>query len=407
MRNYLIITLFVISSVAATAQDWGIKFNGFAKTDVMLDTRQTTAFREGHFYLFPSGEKKSADGEDLNEGLSLHMLSIQTRITGKITAPDFLGAKSTGLIEGEFFGTSDNDMNGFRLRHAYVDLNWGESILRIGQYWHPLFIDDAFPKTIAFNTGAPYQPFARNPQIKYTLVPDNSFEISAALIGERDFSSVGPTYTGPSNEYLRSSAIPMANLGLKYKSSSVIIAGNANYKSLRPRIATTKNIKTDEKVNSIIANALIKVMPSDDFYFTVQGLYGQNAYDMTMLGGYVSTIVDTAKGLEEYKPLNMFSTWLDMQYGKELSVGLFVGYSANLGISEEVKIANIYARGGDVDNLLRISPRIAYKEGNVQLAAELDYSQAAYGTTNMTNGKVENTKNINNIRMLLAAYIFF
>ncbi len=408
MAKFFTTFLIVISTFALQAQDFGIKFSGFAKTDVFLNTRKSSEIREGHFYYYPTNISKDAEGNDKNEFLNFNMLSIQSRLTGKISAPDFLGAKTSGVIEFEFFGTSDADINGLRMRHAALDLDWGSTKLKIGQYWNPLFIEDAFPKVVAFNTGAPYQPFSRNPQIRLALLPSKNFEINLAAMSQRDFSSLGPN--GGSSEYLRNSPLPIVNLGVKVRSSSVFFAANGQYKVIRPRIssATGAGYENTETVSGLIANALVKVSPSDDFYFTVHGLYGQNATDMLMLGGYVSTVLDASKGTEKYYPLNIISSWLDMQYGKNLAVGLFAGYSKNLGASEEnINIIANYARGADIDQLLRISPRITYQEGKVMLAAELDYSQAAYGNQNITNGKVENTTNVSNIRLLLAAYLFF
>ena len=61
---------------------------------------------------------------DINAKSGFNILSIQSRLTGKITGPDAFGAKTSGQLEGEFFGTADSDVNGFRLRHAFVKLDW-------------------------------------------------------------------------------------------------------------------------------------------------------------------------------------------------------------------------------------------------------------------------------------------
>ena len=67
-------------------------------------------------------------------------------------------------IEAEFFGTSDADLNGFRLRHGYLKLDWPHSELMVGQFWHPMFVTESFPDVVSFNTGAPFQPFNRSPR---------------------------------------------------------------------------------------------------------------------------------------------------------------------------------------------------------------------------------------------------
>jgi hypothetical protein len=211
-RNIVLILLIttIISHVAAQETDpgWGIKFSGFVKTDVFYDTRQSSAsngIREGHFYLYPDNVLYDAAMKDLNANPSFHILNIQTRLKGDISGPDAFGAKTSGAIEAEFFGTNESDLNGFRLRHAYVKMDWQKTILIIGQTWHPMFPAESFPGTISFNTGAPFTPFSRNPQVRVTRKFSHvSFTLTA--YAQRDFTSSGPD--GASNKYMRNSGLP-------------------------------------------------------------------------------------------------------------------------------------------------------------------------------------------------------
>lgn len=394
------ILLLIVFPYILSAQDWGIRFNGFVKTDAMFDTRQNVTAREGHFLLFPM-DVKEIEGGDVNETMNFNMLSIQTRITGKITAPDFLGAKTTGIIEGAFFGHTNPDINGFRLRHATVNLDWGTSELLIGQYWTPLFIDEAFAKSISFNTGTPFQPFSRNPQIRYTYKADK-FHVNIAAYTERDFASMGPE--GETSTYLRNAVLPVLNFGLKYNTGSILFAANANYKSLRPRLQTALNHIDENKVEALTFNGVVKYY-TDDFFVTLQGLYGQNTSALTMLGGYGVSAEDSATGMWEYTPLNTFSGFIDMEYGKVWKVGLIGGFSKNLGADKDI-VGNVYARGANIDNVLRISPRLSYRTGMTQFSTEIEMTQASYGTPNM-KGVVENTRDVMNIRLLFAALLFF
>ena len=127
-KNLFILLLAIILPALSFAQDtkFGIKFSGFVKTDIYWDTRQTVSVREGQFMLYPANEKLDADGNDINAKANFNMLSIQTRLRGTITGPDALGAKTSGVIEGAFFGNINTDINGFRLRHAFVKLDWGK-----------------------------------------------------------------------------------------------------------------------------------------------------------------------------------------------------------------------------------------------------------------------------------------
>ena len=188
--------LSLLASIIANAQDSkevpkpGINFSGFVKTDIFYDTRQTGCIREGHFLLYPENKLPDSYGNDINARANFNILSIQSRLKGSITGSDAFGAKTSGLIEADFFGNENanfSDVNGFRIRHAFVKLNWKSTELMAGQYWHPMFIAESFPGVISFNTGAPFQPFSRNPQIRLTQSFGNpdflcTFECHPAIV---------------------------------------------------------------------------------------------------------------------------------------------------------------------------------------------------------------------------------
>ncbi len=159
MKTKHLVTVFfglallgVVVATPAAAQDekkppaFGLALSGFVKTDIFYDSRQTTNIREGHYLLYPKGPALGPDGVDANARGALNILSIQTRLAGKITGPDALGAKTSAYIEAEFFGTSDADLNGFRLRHGYLKLSWPRSELMVGQFWHPMFVTESYPR---------------------------------------------------------------------------------------------------------------------------------------------------------------------------------------------------------------------------------------------------------------------
>lgn len=378
-----------------------IKISGFVKSDFFFDSRQVATFREGHFLLYPLNESLDANGEDINAKASFNALSIQSRVTAKLFGPEVLGAKSGGLIEGEFFGTSDADVNGFRLRHAYVTLNWENTALLFGQTWHPMFVTDVFPQVVSFNTGSPFQPFSRNPQIRFTQSFDK-FNLIAALLTQRDITSNGPA--GFSSSYLRNNLIPSAHLQLQYKSESFVTGAGVDYKSLTPRISTTKNYKTDETVSGLSGLLYAKYVFSG-FTWMVEGVYGQNLTDLLMLGGYAVSAVDTITGIEEYTPLNVFSVWTDLSFGKDIQPGLFVGYTKSLGSDD--KIVGAYnTRVSNIDKIFRVTPRVLFNFSKVRFATEVEFTSTSYGSVDEF-GKVNDTKDVLNIRGLMAVYYFF
>lgn len=406
-REAFAILILAASQVSMSAQDegqnWGIKFSGFVKTDIIYDTRQASAanaIREGHFYLYPDDVLYDAQGNDLNANPSFHILNIQTRLRGDITGPDAFGAKTSGAIEAEFFGTSESDLNGFRLRHAYILMDWRHVTLLTGQYWHPMFIAESFPGTISFNTGAPFTPFSRNPQVRITGKL-GAVSLTAAAWSERDFVSSGPD--GNSSKYMRNSGMPGLHFQMKIAAGDIFTTwAGVNYKRIRPELRTSVNAETDVMVGSLSAfgNIRIRTKPLN---IALMGVYSQNASDMVMIGGYaVSEITDQVNQFREYTTLNTANLWIDASTtGKKVAFGLFSGYSKNLG-SVEIITGPAYGRGSDIDHLFRISPRVMITEGKLSFAGEVEATTAAYGTMG-SDGRVSGTRSVTNIRLLLSA----
>lgn len=418
----IVFTLLAFSSLLVNAQDkkeepkYGISFSGFVKSDVFYDTRQNVSIREGHFLLYPENEFMDANNKDINAGSNFNMLSIQSRLRGVITGPEAFGAKTSGVIEADFFGNASaglDDVNGFRLRHGFVKLNWKKTELLAGQYWHPMFIAEAFPAVISFNTGAPFQPFSRNPQVRLTH-KIGPLSLIAAIFSQRDFTSVGPTSStvttaAASSKYMRNSGIPNAHFQIQFKPDSAehVFGAGVDYKTLKPDLYTTvgtKNYKSDQTISSIsaIGFAKLKFKP---ITIILEGVYAQNAYDMVMIGGYaVKEISDTITGKKEFTNLNTGSFWTDIQTnGKKIQVGLFAGYTMNLGSADSIKTASIYARGSNIDNIYRVAPRVVFIAGKLNIALEIEHTVATYGKANGdSKGKVTEGKAIANTRALLA-----
>jgi len=407
MKKLLLAVLFVgcfINIVLAQEKKtFGISFSGFVKSDVIYDTRQTISIREGHFLLYPAPELHDKNHKDVNAKSNFNILSIQTRLTSNLTAPNAFGAKSSGLLEGEFFGHSEGDINGFRLRHAFVKLDWTNISLLVGQTWHPMFVTEMFPGVVSFNTGVPFQPFSRNPQVRLTYTGEN-YKLIAGAMAQRDFQSHGPAEF--SSSYLRNTGIPDIHLQFHYMNTGILLGSGVGYKSLTPRLVTVKKIKTDETVSGVTLIGFAKFI-LDPITIKAQGIYGDNNTDLMQLGGYAVQSTDAITGIEKYTALSNFTAWGEISTGKEIEYALFFGYTKAIGASENITGA-YYGRGTDIDNVLRISPRIQFNSEKNRISAELEYTSASYGKPNNLNkGKVEDLMTVSNIRLLVAFYLYF
>ncbi|MBM3420047.1 MAG: hypothetical protein FJY11_02815 [Bacteroidetes bacterium] len=423
----LFFAAFASAQTLSEPPKYGISFSGFLKTDYFLDTREGVSIREGHFLLFPRNISPDANGNDIYASPSFNFLSIQTRLTGRITAPDAFGAKVSGILEADFFGNENAafiDANGFRLRHAYAKLNWEKTELIAGQFWHPLFIPACFSGVISFNTGAPFQPFSRNPQARLTY-KTGKLSVTGVMSAQRDFASPGGSTP------LRNSATPIVSglISFETMNSSTgkgFLAGaGADYKTIQPFQTTTlllQSFITDEKVKGLSATAYLKItMP--EFTWKLQTIYGENLFDLIMMGGYVvSSLADPATNRVTYSTLNYHTTWSEIQTtGDKVQFALWAGYARNLGSKETILAysnridgTEVTTRGADMKSVTRISPRIVFIQGKFNLATELEYTTVAYatrrtdGTLNRDDyGKITDSQNVGNLRVLLSAILNF
>jgi len=413
MKNKIVILLFIGASFVIKAQeaekqpDFGIKFSGFVKNDFFMDTRQTVAAREGHFLLWPSNEQLDPDGEDINAGINYNFLAVQSRLSGKITGPDFMGAKTSGIIEGDFFAQANDNINLFRLRHAMIKLNWTNLEILTGQYWNPLFVTGCFPGTVSFNTGTPLQSFARNPQIRLTYKL-NEIKLIGAALAQRDYASRGPA--GTNSTYLRNSGIPDLHAQIHYESDGILGGVGFAFKSIRPRLSSDLGYKVNERVNGITAIAFGKIT-FDPITLKLQGRYGQNIADVLSISGYaVEEVTDPATGEQSYTPLHGITGWGEISVKMDkVEAGIFGGMFINMGTTKEMSDAtnNVYGLATNIASLIRISPRVTYSVGKVRVGGEIEYTMAGYGTGYDADYIPDEVNLVGNLRFLGSLYYFF
>ncbi|MEX2369782.1 MAG: hypothetical protein WD578_02160 [Bacteroidales bacterium] len=424
MKRFTCILLFtgIIAGTVVTAQEkeqnFGIKFTGFVKNDFFWDSRQTTCAREGHFLLWPAPEMLDIHGVDINDKPNFNFLAIQSRLSIAITGPEAFGAKTSGLIEGDFFAQSEDNINLLRMRHAFVKFNWTNTELLTGQYWNPLFVTDCFPGTVSFNTGTPLQSFARNPQIRLT----QSFgpvKLMAAALSQRDYASRGPapydnTTTIGSTSFLRNSAMPDMHLQVHYHTGagesgvSLVAGAGIAYKVLVPRLSSTQFMMTHqvkEKVSGLTAIAFTKIT-TVPITFKLQSRYGENIDDVLSVSGFaVKNVEDMVTGRRSYTPLQNLTFWGEIHTnGTKVQAGIMGGYLKNLGTKDPMSDPGnqVYGLATNISSLYRISPRVIFTSNKTKLAVEIEYTAAAYGSDYDVNYIPQTVVPVANVRGLMS-----
>jgi hypothetical protein len=415
-RSFILILTLLIPFLGNSQEDEKkikLKVNGFVKNDFFWDSRQTITAREGQFLLFPAAVSEDADGNDINAVPNLNFLAVQSRVSLGITGPDVLNAKVSAKIEGDFFAQANDNINLLRLRHAYINMKWENAELLFGQYWIPMFVTGCFPGTVSFNTGTPFQPFGRSPQVRFTYNFGPAKFIAIAHT-QRDFQSAGPG--GATSSYLRNSSMPEFSAQFHFGDGKNFLAGfGGGFKQIVPEFKTDSSYSSNERVSSFSSIAFLKVKTSP-ITFKLEGIYGQNMRDVLSIGGIARTeLLDPARDIYAYSPLTTMSGWIDIQTnGEKFQFGIFGGYSQNLGTVDDINNEIIegdadflFGLGTSIQSIYRVSPRIVFNAKPVRLAFETEYTVAQYGSAIDNNGIPDDLTQADNLRFLFAVYYFF
>ena len=418
----LLVALVAISGNAQVkiGKDFSLKIYGQVRTDIFYNSRANTESVDGLFYSFPKDEVFDENGNDINGSGTSNMYAVYSRMGFDFAGPMMGKAKSSAKIEFDFRGNGNDNLSALRLRHAYFNLDWGKNKLLVGQTSHPFF-GEVSPQILNLNTGSPFQPFGRAPQIRYRH-NSGALQLQAAALWQSQFKSHGPSATDGTgnsrNQYPhKNSNIPELALGLDYKANGWIAGVGVDMLSIVPRVTSFDEnkkpwYKVDERLTTVSYEAHVKYQ-KDKLFFAAKSVLGSNFTHTSMLGGYGIKAEVAKTGEREYTPFRNSSNWINIVYGKKWKPGIFVGYIKNLGTADNMKEAdkyvegtNIYGTGTNIDQLWTGTFELTYNVPHWKIGAEYNYTSADYGTI-QKDGKVINTHAVGNNRLVLSATYSF
>lgn len=403
-------TQVVAPAPPAPAKEWDISFYGFIRTDYIWDTRKCAQVREDQLNLYPLDVVLDANGKDINAVGQSNFLAVTSRVGVKVKGPDVWGAKMSGTIEADFFGNTETATTStiglFRLRHAYINMDWSKTSLTMGQTWYPSFIPEVFPSVDNFNTGILFNAYGWATQVKLKQNFTKEFAGIVTAYKEREFTAPGP---GIQNSASMNSALPSLNAQLQYKTKNVFLGAGFEYKSMQPLTVSATNLVTTEKVNSSSVFGYAKYS-NDKVTLKAYGITGGNLNNLVMLGGFTGT---TAAGIQSYDPTKTTAFWVDIaSNGKSIAPGFFFGTTKNNGANTAATALNsIYMRGltGSrvVDNVWRVSGRVDFKKNKFRISPELEYTTATWGDSNLYGKASANLKKVDNFRTMFSCVYSF
>ena len=380
MKKYILISLCLLTAAGSFAQnkDFKFKFYGQIRTDFYYNSRANEETVDGLFYMYPKDKVRDEDGNDLNSTPNSNFYTLYSRLGVDVAGPKLGTAKTSAKVEFDFRGTGTS-YSVIRLRHAYLNLDWGKSALLLGQTWHPLF-GNVSPQILNLSVGAPFQPFSRAPQIRYRYTEKN-FQLTGAAVWQSQYLSQGPA--GKSQEYIKKSCIPEIYIGADYRNGGLLAGVGIEMLSLKPRTEATgennKKFQVDERITTLSYEAHVKYT-NKDWFVGAKSVLGSNLTQASGLGGFGVKSVNERTGEQKYTPIRFSSSWLNVVYGQKWKPGVFVGYAKNLGTSDELYApdgkAQLYGTGTNLDQLVTAGAELTYNVPHWKFGLEYTLSSA-------------------------------
>ena len=373
---FAIALLAVTLSAAAQESAPKLKLYGFIRNYAVADTRESVYGTEDFFYYVPK-DTKIVNGTDLNAQRTFAFAAITSRIGLDVTGYEVSGWKVGAKLEADFYagvsGVTGTAL--LRLRQAYVTLSKGGFSAKIGQAWHPMAAD--MPHVFSLNTGAPFGPFSRTPEVVLEGKLSDSVTLTGALLWQMQYTSFGPE--GASANYMKYSGIPELYLGLSYKKGGFTGRVGVDMLSIRPR-HNDGTRKVSDRITTVSPFVYVEYT-KDLFSFKAKSIFAQAGEHMNLNGGYGVSAINS-DGSWSYSPTRNSSTWVSLSYGKKLQGVLFGGYVRNFG-TKDALVGDLYFSKNSFSNMrqmYRISPELIYNLGKVAFGLEYEMTSIQYGS---------------------------
>lgn len=427
------------SLVAQTtaAPKYKAEFYGFVRVESFYDTHKGLNAANELFMIVPTAAVYDANHKDINETGSYNLGSMATRFGVKVAGPEIFNAKTSANIEADFAGDVGLNTALLRIRQANVVFGWNHASLLVGQTWHPFWGGKNFPLVAGLNTGAPFQPFNRSPQVRLDY-KTGKLTFTGALVSEFQYKSYGfakidsmvpaaMSYSAKTDDYSRNAAIPEMFAGLELNDNALTLGVGGSLKYIRPSLYTVGINPVGPDNQKYLSDALLRSLSAVGYlnykkemlFFQAKAVLGQNMTHLTMPGGYGVKSVDAATGAMEYTPYTTMTTYINAVYGKTYQVGIFAGSMKNMGTVDALynfetnanKPSKVVTPGmlPNIASINRIAPHFAINIEKMRLVFEYERTTATYGagTIDTADGLYSGgDKVVNNRAMVLMMYSF-
>jgi len=380
-----IAALAVCASLGAQETSPKVGVYGFIRNYYAFDTRESVAGTEDLFFYLPKDVNKKED-VDLNDQSSFRFAAITSRVGLNVTGYEYNGLKFGAKIETDFYNglTGATGTAVLRLRQAYVTVGKNGWLVTAGQAWHPIAAD--LPDIFSLNSGAPFGPFSRTPQVKLDYKLNETLSLTGSAIWQMQYVSAGPS--GASANYIKDACTPEIYLGLNYKKSGLLLRAGVNALSIKPR-ANNGTVKVDDRITTV-SPFFFGHYKNGMFSAKVKSVFAEAGEHVNLNGGYGISGLKSDGVSYEYTPTRNSSTWVSLMYGKKTQWILFGGYVKNFGTKDDLygakdgyaPAANLYFSKNSFSNMnqmYRLTPTVIHNIGKFAIGLEYELTSVQYG----------------------------
>ena len=393
-KGIIIVLAALLSGSAAFAQEEKpahFKLYGFIRNYLTADSRAVNGGTEDLYFYMPKGhDYKNANSGDLrfdaNDGFNWRFVSLTTRLGLDVSAYKWGSMGISGKVEADFYYLSGS-VPTLRLRQAFMKLNWDNCpvALTIGQSWHPMAAD--MPHMNNLETGAPFNPFNRSPQLTADVKLNDKLTLTASLLYLNHYLPTGPGNV-KSKDYYKY-GLPEAYVGVTYKSGKFVGKAGLDMVNMRPYRTIADWRVQDGGAPTIEVKSLLHTFSPFVFVQYTNGMFqlraksilAQSGEHMNLLSGY-GVHSFNSDGTIDYTPMQDWASFVSFQYGKKFQVMGMLGYMKQLGTTKDLagEIWINTAADTRIQQAFRATPTVAWNLGKFTVSLEYNLTAAEFGS---------------------------
>ena len=395
MKKLFTITLAaLLTGSAAFAQEEApvekpahFKLYGFIRNYIAADSRSVKAGTEDLYFYMPM-DKDMTNGFDANGEFNWRFVSLTTRLGLDVSGYKWGRMGISGKVEADFYYLSGSTPT-LRLRQAFMKLTFDESrwAVTLGQAWHPMAVD--MPHMNNLETGAPFNPFNRSPQLTADIRLGEKFTLTASLLYLNHYLPTGPD--GKSKDYFKY-GMPEFYFGANFQNEHFLARVGIDMVNIRPyRTHADWRVQGDNPPTIEVKSLLTTVSPFAFFQYTkgmfqlrAKSILAQAGEHLNLLSGYGVADFDTSSASITYTPMQDWASFVSVSYGKKIQVMGMLGYMKQLGTTQDLAGNDLWlntAADTRIQQAFRATPTIAWNLGKFTVSIEYNITAAQFGNT--------------------------